>query len=127
MSVIIGPLNHSFCGIIGQWNVVNKSFELEGRNPVPDCCRLTEKLSSNTNTYKRVSRSVGQLVGWSVGRLVGWSVYRSDLAFLASNFNILAVYGPIRLCFTYYAHVGLCYHISRAHGPITTFGVHRGI
>ena len=58
MSVIIGPLNHSFCGIIGQWNVVNKSFELEGRNLVPDCCRLTEKLSSNTNTYKRVSQSV---------------------------------------------------------------------
>ena len=40
-------------------------------------------------------------------------------AFLASNFDISAVYGRIGLCFGYGAPVGLCYHISKAHGPIT--------
>ena len=34
-------------------------------------------------------------------------------------FDISAVYGPIGLCFGYDAPVGLCFHISRAHGPIT--------
>ena len=70
-------------------------------------------LAATGQLYKRVCRSVG----WSVGR----SVCRSDLAFLASNFDISAVYGPIGLCFGYDAPVGLCYHIPRAHGPITRF------
>ena len=65
--------------------------------------------------YKRVCRSVRRSVGLSVCRLVG----PSDLAFLASNFDISAVYGRIGLCFGYGAPVGLCYHISKAHGPIT--------
>ena len=74
MSVIIGPLNHSFCGIIGQWNVVNKSFEHEeGRNlrnsvPTPKLCK---------RVCQFVGWTVGRLVGWSVGRLVGWPVGRS--------------------------------------------------
>ena len=45
----------------------------------------------------------------------------STYSFLASNLNILAVHGPIGLCFRYDAPEGLCYHISRAHGPITRF------
>ena len=44
----------------------------------------------------------------------------------ASLFHIFAVYGSIRFCFGYDSSVGSCYHISRAHGPITRFGVHRG-
>ena len=44
-----------------------------------------------------------------------------SIAFLASNFDISAVYGRIGLCFGYDAPVGLCYHISRAHAPITRF------
>ena len=42
---------------------------------------------------------------------------------VASIFHISAVYGPIGLCFRYDASVGFCYHIFRAHGPITSFGV----
>ena len=34
------------------------------------------------------------------------------IAFLASNFDISAGYGPIGLCFGYDAPVGLCCHIS---------------
>ena len=45
---------------------------------------------------------------------------------VASIFHISAVYGPIKLCFGYDAFVGFCYHISRAHVPITRFGVFRG-
>ena len=41
--------------------------------------------------------------------------------FLALKFDILAVYGPIGLCFGYDAPVGLCYHVFKAHGPITGF------
>ena len=40
---------------------------------------------------------------------------------LASNFNISAVYGSIGLYFGYDALMGLCYNISRAHGPISRF------
>ena len=69
----------------------------------------TDFLAATGQLYKRVCRSVGRSVG------------RSDLAFLASNFNISAVYGRIGLCFGYDAPVGLCYHISRAHAPITRF------
>ena len=43
------------------------------------------------------------------------------IAFLASNFDISAVYGCIRFCFGYGAPVGLCYHICGAHAPITRF------
>ena len=66
-------------------------------------------LAATGQLYKRVCRSVGRSVG---------PFY---LAFLASNFDISAVYGPIGLCFGYDAPVGFCYHISRAHGPITKF------
>ena len=48
------------------------------------------------------------------------------IVFLASNFDILAVYGGIRLGFVYDAPVGLCYYISRAHRPITRFRGPRG-
>ena len=58
-----------------------------------------------------------QSVGWLVRQLAD----PFDLAFLASNFDISAVYGRIGLCFGYDAPVGLCYHISRAHAPITRF------
>ena len=61
--------------------------------------------------YKRVCRLVDRSVGWLVRRLAD----PSDLAFLASNFNISAVYGHIGLCFGYCAPVCLCYHMSRAH------------
>ena len=60
-------------------------------------------------------------VNRSVGRSVGRSVCWSDLAFLDSNFDISAVYGPIGLCFGHDAPVGFCYHISIAHAPITRF------
>ena len=53
----------------------------------------------------------------SVGRSVGLF----HLAFLTSNFIISAVCGPIELCFGYDTPVGLCYHISRAHGHIIGF------
>ena len=43
------------------------------------------------------------------------------IVFLASNFDISAVYGRIGLCFAYGAPVGLSYHISIAHGPISRF------
>ena len=46
----------------------------------------------------------------SVGRLVRRLADPSDLAFLASNFDISAVYGRIGLCFGYGASVGFCYH-----------------
>ena len=45
---------------------------------------------------------------------------------VASLFHIFAVYGSIGLCFGYDSSVGSCYHISRAHGPISRFGVYRG-
>ena len=35
--------------------------------------------------------------------------------------SISQIYGFIGLCFGYDASVGLCYHIFRAHGPITGF------
>ena len=38
-----------------------------------------------------------------------------------SIFQISAIYGLFWLCFRYDADVGLCYHIFRAHGPITEF------
>ena len=71
--------------------------------------RFQPFLAATGQLYKRVCRSVG----WSVGLF--------HLAFLASNFDILAVYGRFGLCYGYYALVGLCYDISRAHGPITRF------
>ena len=74
-------------------------------------------LAATGQLYKRVCRSVGR----SVCRSVGLSVCRFYLAFLASNFDISAVYGRIGLCFGYDAPVGLYYHISRAHAPITRF------
>ena len=52
-----------------------------------------------------VRPSVGLSVGSSVGLSVGPSVGPSDLAFLASNFDISAVYGRIELCFGYGAPV----------------------
>ena len=60
-------------------------------------------------------------VGQSVDQLVRQSAGASDLAFLASNFDISAVYGCIGLCYGYGAPVGFCYHIPRAHGPIARF------
>ena len=36
-------------------------------------------------------------------------------------FDISVVYDPIELCFGYDTPVGLCYHISRAHGHIIGF------
>ena len=66
-------------------------------------------LAATGQLYKRVCRSVGRLVG------------PSDLAFLASNFDISAVYGRIGLCFGCDAPLGLYYHTCRAHAPITSF------
>ena len=57
----------------------------------------------------------------SVGRLVRRLADPSDLAFLASNFDISAVYGRIGLCFGCDAPLGLYYHTCRAHAPITSF------
>ena len=74
-------------------------------------------LAASGQLYKRVCRFVRR----SVGRLGRRSAGPSDLAFLASNFDISAVYGCIGLYFGYGAPVGFCYHISRAHGPITRF------
>ena len=40
---------------------------------------------------------------------------------LALIFHISDVYGPIGLCFGIDAPMGLCYIVSKAHGPITKF------
>ena len=48
-------------------------------------------------------------------------LFRLFLAFLALTFDISVVYGPIELSFGYDTPVGLCCHISRAHGPIIGF------
>ena len=109
---VIGPLNHSFCGIIVNGMLSTKVLNLRKAGI---WCHIAA--GSLRNSVPRLYKRVCQSVGW----LVGCSVYRSDLAFLVSNFNISAVYGPIGLCFGYDAPVGLCYHISRAHGPITRF------
>ena len=79
MSVIIGPLNNYFCGIISQWNIVNKSFKLEEGQVAAGSLR------NSVPTLKALKRV--WLDGWLVGRgrLVGWSVCWLDLAFLASN------------------------------------------
>ena len=74
-------------------------------------------LAGSGQLYKRVCRFVGR----SVGRLGRRSAGPSILAFLASNVDISAVYGPIGLYFGYGAPVGFCYHISRAHDPIARF------
>ena len=50
-----------------------------------------------------VSIDMNNLRKWKMGQL-------GYLAFLASNFDISAVYGRIELCFRYGAPVGLCYH-----------------
>ena len=69
-------------------------------------------LAATGQLYKRVCRSVG--------RSVGWSVRPSDLAFLASNFDISAVYGRIGLCFGYDAPLGLYYHTCTLRTSINT-------
>ena len=48
-------------------------------------------------------------------------IYVGICLILISTFQISAVYGIIALSFVYDAPVGLCYHIFRAHGPITMF------
>ena len=40
---------------------------------------------------------------------------------LALIFHISDVSGPIGLCFGFDAPMGLCYNVSKAHGPITKF------
>ena len=54
-------------------------------------------------------------------KLVVFIVTLRHIASLASNFDISAVYGGIRLYFGYGAPVSLCYQISAAHAPITRF------
>ena len=103
MLVILADFRVDMLGELSLWVTVKLLIVLKS----------TCFLAATGQLYKRVCR----LVCLSVDR----SVCRYDLAFLASNFDISAVYGRIGLCFGYDAPLGLYYHTYRAHAPITSF------